>query len=284
MSQAPRSALLRRLLALYPRRWRDRYGEEMAGLLEDRRATPTLVADLLRGAADAHLHHAELLPESPGDALSRALGGLVQALVLTLVVVAGVTKASEDTGLAAGAATDVVRAGAGLALAGALALALPAALAAVAAAARPGPARRQVAAIAGAPVLFAAVTIGLGALAPRLGPATGHVAFWAWALCGAGAAGIAARAAASLVREHAPSGVLVRRWPAAWLTAAGGLLALAGVMAWGIDAGDRGVALGGLPGPVVAVAGTLACVAAAAALWRCVRTGQHARGALAARR
>lgn len=48
-----------RLLRLYPKAWRQRYGEEMAALLEDRRPNLWTCLDLLRGALDAHLtYHA----------------------------------------------------------------------------------------------------------------------------------------------------------------------------------------------------------------------------------
>ena len=50
------SARLARLaLALYPRAYRRRYGEEIEALVEDQGASPRAVADLLRGAARAHL-------------------------------------------------------------------------------------------------------------------------------------------------------------------------------------------------------------------------------------
>jgi DnaJ family protein C protein 28 len=42
------------LLALYPRRWRARYGEEFLALLEDMPLSPRTVLDCLRGALDAH--------------------------------------------------------------------------------------------------------------------------------------------------------------------------------------------------------------------------------------
>jgi hypothetical protein len=44
------------LLRLYPRAWRDRYGDELLALLEDRPATPLDLLDLIRGALDARLH------------------------------------------------------------------------------------------------------------------------------------------------------------------------------------------------------------------------------------
>jgi uncharacterized membrane protein YhaH (DUF805 family) len=44
------------LVRLYPQAWRERYGDELAALLEDRRPGPFDVADLALGALDAHLH------------------------------------------------------------------------------------------------------------------------------------------------------------------------------------------------------------------------------------
>ena len=44
------------LLRLYPARWRARYGDEFAAVLEERPLGPFDVADVLLGALDAHLH------------------------------------------------------------------------------------------------------------------------------------------------------------------------------------------------------------------------------------
>jgi hypothetical protein len=44
------------LLRLYPARWRARYADEFASLLEERPLGPFDVADVLLGALDAHLH------------------------------------------------------------------------------------------------------------------------------------------------------------------------------------------------------------------------------------
>ena len=45
------------LLRLYPRAWRERYGEELAAQLgAERPLRAGVVADLVRGALDAHLH------------------------------------------------------------------------------------------------------------------------------------------------------------------------------------------------------------------------------------
>ncbi|KPV44112.1 hypothetical protein [Alicyclobacillus ferrooxydans] len=45
------------LLRLYPRAWRERYEEEMLGLLEQHKVTPVTVVDLLVGALDANLNY-----------------------------------------------------------------------------------------------------------------------------------------------------------------------------------------------------------------------------------
>lgn len=62
-----------RLLALYPRNWRRRYGEEIADMLREERLSVSLVVDLVRGAVDAHLH-----PELAGPLLAAAGGGTIQ--------------------------------------------------------------------------------------------------------------------------------------------------------------------------------------------------------------
>ena len=43
------------LLKAYPRSWRAEYGEELAGVLAQKRLTPALLFDVLRGAAKEHL-------------------------------------------------------------------------------------------------------------------------------------------------------------------------------------------------------------------------------------
>ena len=47
---------MRRIIRLYPKAWRERYGDEMDAVLDERAAGPYEVADLLLGALDAHLH------------------------------------------------------------------------------------------------------------------------------------------------------------------------------------------------------------------------------------
>lgn len=48
--------MIRLLLALHPKSWRKRYGEELAALLEDQTLTPTVVLDVLGNAARQHAH------------------------------------------------------------------------------------------------------------------------------------------------------------------------------------------------------------------------------------
>jgi len=53
---------MHQLLHLYPQKWRTRYGDEMAALLEACPFTPFVLLDVLLGALDAHLHP-DILPE-----------------------------------------------------------------------------------------------------------------------------------------------------------------------------------------------------------------------------
>ena len=62
------------LLRLYPRQWRDRYGEEFEELLEQRPPSARHRLDIVRGALDAHLHPQLVdLALDVGDALQRIL-------------------------------------------------------------------------------------------------------------------------------------------------------------------------------------------------------------------
>jgi hypothetical protein len=60
---ARRSTWARRLLLLYPRAWRDRYGDEVGQVLEQHHVTLWPWLDMLLGALDARIH-ADLLPGS----------------------------------------------------------------------------------------------------------------------------------------------------------------------------------------------------------------------------
>lgn len=54
-----------RLLRLYPRAWRERYGEEFAALLGERPASPRDTFDIVLGALDAHLRPRTVLGRIP---------------------------------------------------------------------------------------------------------------------------------------------------------------------------------------------------------------------------
>ena len=60
------------LLRLYPSWWRERYGDEMAALLETRPPNARARLDLVRGAFDAHLRSPEPR-RAPGRAVAAAL-------------------------------------------------------------------------------------------------------------------------------------------------------------------------------------------------------------------
>ncbi len=64
------------LLRLYPRAWRERYGEELSALLEDRPTRPSDTIDLLLGAFDAHLHRRDvgIRPETGEQSASSRIG------------------------------------------------------------------------------------------------------------------------------------------------------------------------------------------------------------------
>jgi hypothetical protein len=82
------------LLRLYPARWRARYGDEFAAVLEERPLGPFDVADVLLGALDAHLHLRGLGAASEhrkGFFMSLRIGGYaaIAGGVMWLVVLAG---------------------------------------------------------------------------------------------------------------------------------------------------------------------------------------------------
>jgi hypothetical protein len=81
------------LLRLYPRAWRDRYGDELGALLEEHPPTLADHFDLIRGALDARLHPqvqgADTPPEQESPMNNRLLGLLAAigglAWMLTVV-------------------------------------------------------------------------------------------------------------------------------------------------------------------------------------------------------
>lgn len=74
-----------RLIALYPRDWRDRYGDEFLALLADRPPDPIERLDIIRGALDARLHPQVQGSRGTPDAPAPARRWAVRAGWLTLI-------------------------------------------------------------------------------------------------------------------------------------------------------------------------------------------------------
>jgi hypothetical protein len=74
---------MNRLLGLYPRAWRERYGDELVALLEEHPATLVDLIDLIRGALDARLH-----PQVGGSTRPDKASDVSQR-ILALVAAAG---------------------------------------------------------------------------------------------------------------------------------------------------------------------------------------------------
>ena len=113
-----------RLVRLYPAAWRDRYGDELAALLEDRPPGPFDIADLLLGAIDARLHlrgfgnHSE---HRKGIPMSLRLSGSAAIIGGVLWIIFFAIVAISYTGVDADVAWFPVVFGAGLLLLAALA-------------------------------------------------------------------------------------------------------------------------------------------------------------------
>src|SRR5580704_4112775 len=95
---APDSLLVRAVLCLYPRPWRDRYQDEFARLLVDllacapRRARIRLIVNAAIGAADARLN---LSGGNMADRIRSSLGVVVCALVVFAIAGSGFQKMTE---------------------------------------------------------------------------------------------------------------------------------------------------------------------------------------------
>lgn len=85
---------MRRLIALYPRAWRERYAAEFDDLLADRPATLRDQFDIIRGAFDAWIHpqvHARrVAPGSTGPSGGRLVGTAAAVIGAGLLILAGV--------------------------------------------------------------------------------------------------------------------------------------------------------------------------------------------------
>jgi hypothetical protein len=95
--------MLALLIRCYPARWRDRYGDEFAAVLEERTLGPFDVADILIGAIAAHLRLRGLWAASDrkGLTMSLRLGGyaaIVGGLLWLFVLAGSVINDGEDPG------------------------------------------------------------------------------------------------------------------------------------------------------------------------------------------
>ena len=74
---------------LYPKAWRERYGDELMALLEDRPARPFDTLDLLLGALDAHLHRRDLgLRPDEGKGIPMSIRSIPPVLLLLMGIAA----------------------------------------------------------------------------------------------------------------------------------------------------------------------------------------------------
>jgi hypothetical protein len=93
------------LLRCYPARWRARYGDEFAAVLEERPLGPFDVADVLLGALDAHLHLRGLGAASEhrkGFAMPLRIGGyaaIASGLLWLIVMAANAVNDGDEAGL-----------------------------------------------------------------------------------------------------------------------------------------------------------------------------------------
>ena len=240
--------LIRLLVRLYPRPWRERYGDEYAALLVEHGLGPRTVVDVLAGAVDARLGAGG--PPSL-DARRRDVV-VLGAWAATAYVAAGVgfqrmaeyedfTRAARDhAGVGAGFAAVV----AGAAVAGAALLAATAMLGwsilrEAATTRRPDLLRPLAACVAGA-VSFVMAGITLFVIAHVAAPRSPHdprdVALLAgWLALSSGAAAVAVTGATRAARRATLSGPVLRRSVACvGIGTAGMAVSLAGLAMWGL--------------------------------------------------
>lgn len=88
--------MIRYLIRLYPARWRARYGDEFAALLEERSIGPFDVADIVLGAIDARLRlrgSGASVSSARGVTMSLRIGGYA-AMIAGLLLAVGLVGAS----------------------------------------------------------------------------------------------------------------------------------------------------------------------------------------------
>lgn len=93
-----------RALALFPQAWRERYEVEMRDLLAEETIGPRALVDLVRAAADAHLHPGGLMPAA-ADRMRNTVSATLSCWIAFVLCGSGFTKLTEDRPFgAAGAA------------------------------------------------------------------------------------------------------------------------------------------------------------------------------------
>jgi hypothetical protein len=94
-TQRARIRVGRRLLALYPEAWRDRYGEEMRALLEDDPPRLRGLASLLGDAADANVRPQRCWRGDLSPAMRLSVGGLFACWMVVSVAGSAFAKLTE---------------------------------------------------------------------------------------------------------------------------------------------------------------------------------------------
>ncbi|MBV9819981.1 MAG: hypothetical protein JOZ07_16745 [Solirubrobacterales bacterium] len=84
----------KRLLSLYPEPWRERYGEEMAALLDETPPSIAAILDLLRGALSAHLR--PLAPAAPATRARGTIAHVLGCFIVFCVAGSGFAKTTEN--------------------------------------------------------------------------------------------------------------------------------------------------------------------------------------------
>jgi hypothetical protein len=256
--------LARLALGAYPRAYRRRYGEEMRGLIDDRRVSAGDILDLARGAAVAHLRPSS---ETPGDLstpdrLRLSAGGVFACWVAFAAAGLAFYKTTDGATFTAAADAHPALSGAYLAIQILAALASAAVVVAAiplifAALAERGPARavvlRSLAWAVGAILAFAGATAVLVALAHKMdswsaGAALAVLA--AWGLGGLVCGGVCvAMAKRGLFAASVPLGALrfavslgILAAAAMWAIAVATAVYLAALSGLGLSAAGNGPA------------------------------------------
>ena len=84
----------KRLLSLYPEAWRERYGSELAALLDDTPPSVSGTLDLLRGALMAHMR--PVVSSPPGARPRGAVAGVLGCFILFSAFGLGFAKTTEN--------------------------------------------------------------------------------------------------------------------------------------------------------------------------------------------